>query len=119
MFIQVGPEKARLALSLVEYHSELEAAMEYVFGATFICETLSDAKQVICYIAETGHYSQHRVTVMYLLLLRKYMYQCFKLSTCMSYIFAHTVAFLPRYLYLFIVCMYCVCMQYFKDTFYR
>ena len=54
LLVQVGPEKARLALSLVEYHSELEAAMEYVFGATFICETLSDAKQVICYIAETA-----------------------------------------------------------------
>ena len=54
LLIQVGPEKARLALSLVEYHSELEAAMEYVFGATFICETLSDAKQVM-YIAATQY----------------------------------------------------------------
>ena len=72
LLIQVGPEKARLALSLVEYHSELEAAMEYVFGATFICETLSDAKQVM-YIAETGHYSQHRVAAMHLLLLRMCM----------------------------------------------
>ncbi|XP_019850315.1 PREDICTED: structural maintenance of chromosomes protein 2-like [Amphimedon queenslandica] len=42
----VGPEKAKPALSLIDYDAELQAAMEFVFGTTFICETLDDAQQV-------------------------------------------------------------------------
>ncbi|XP_022736184.1 structural maintenance of chromosomes protein 2-2-like isoform X5 [Durio zibethinus] len=42
----VGKENAKLALSLVGYDKELESAMEYVFGATFVCKTTDAAKEV-------------------------------------------------------------------------
>ncbi|XWS51591.1 hypothetical protein CRYUN_Cryun12cG0189900 [Craigia yunnanensis] len=42
----VGKENAKLALSLVGYDEELESAMEYVFGATFVCKTTDAAKEV-------------------------------------------------------------------------
>ena len=43
---QVGEDKARPALSLVGYEDELRPAMAFVFGSTFICDTLHIAKQV-------------------------------------------------------------------------
>lgn len=42
----VGRDKARPALSLVGYEEELRPAMAYVFGSTFVCDTLQDAKKV-------------------------------------------------------------------------
>ncbi|OMO98149.1 RecF/RecN/SMC [Corchorus olitorius] len=42
----VGKENAKLALSLVGYDKELESAMEYVFGANFVCKTTDAAKEV-------------------------------------------------------------------------
>ncbi|KFZ51483.1 Structural maintenance of chromosomes protein 2, partial [Podiceps cristatus] len=42
----VGPANLDLALSLVEYESELQKAMEYVFGTTLICENMDNAKKV-------------------------------------------------------------------------
>ncbi|KAK8287289.1 hypothetical protein V6Z12_D07G049400 [Gossypium hirsutum] len=42
----VGKENAKLALSLVGYDEELESAMEYVFGATFVYKTTDAAKEV-------------------------------------------------------------------------
>ncbi|KAK8343974.1 hypothetical protein V6Z12_A07G050000 [Gossypium hirsutum] len=42
----VGKENAKLALSLVGYDEELESAMEYVFGATFVCKTTDAATEV-------------------------------------------------------------------------
>ncbi len=36
----------RPALSLVGYDNELKAAMEHVFGGTFVCDQLQDAKKV-------------------------------------------------------------------------
>ena len=44
--IQVGREKARPALQLIEYSLELHAAMEYVFGGAIVCDNLNDAKKV-------------------------------------------------------------------------
>ncbi|KAG4137032.1 hypothetical protein ERO13_D07G046000v2 [Gossypium hirsutum] len=41
----VGKENAKLALSLVGYDEELESAMEYVFGATFVYKTTDAAKE--------------------------------------------------------------------------
>ena len=48
---QVGRDKARPALSLVGYEEELRPAMAYVFGSTFVCDTLQDAKKVrtVCF----------------------------------------------------------------------
>ncbi|TYG60228.1 hypothetical protein ES288_D07G051500v1 [Gossypium darwinii] len=43
----VGKENAKLALSLVGYDEELESAMEYVFGATFVYKTTDAAKEVL------------------------------------------------------------------------
>ncbi|CAI9295758.1 unnamed protein product [Lactuca saligna] len=37
---------AEVALSLVGYDDELQTAMEYVFGATFVCKTSDAAKEV-------------------------------------------------------------------------
>ena len=34
------------ALSLVGYEDELRPAMEYVFGSSFICDTIENAKKV-------------------------------------------------------------------------
>ncbi|MBA0794578.1 hypothetical protein Gohar_018893, partial [Gossypium harknessii] len=42
----VGKENAKLALSLVGFDKELESAMEYVFGGTFVCRTTEAAKEV-------------------------------------------------------------------------
>ncbi|CAK8561036.1 unnamed protein product [Lathyrus sativus] len=42
----VGKENAEIALSLVGYDEELKNAMEYVFGSTFVCKTISAAKEV-------------------------------------------------------------------------
>lgn len=42
----VGPGNARLALSLVGYQEEIEAAMAFVFGSTFVCSSMESAKEV-------------------------------------------------------------------------
>ncbi|XP_073536274.1 structural maintenance of chromosomes protein 2-like [Phyllobates terribilis] len=42
----VGADNVNLALTLVEYESELQKAMEYVFGTTLVCDTLDNAKMV-------------------------------------------------------------------------
>ncbi|XP_062375565.1 structural maintenance of chromosomes protein 2 [Sardina pilchardus] len=42
----VGPDNVHTALSLVGYESELQKAMEYVFGTTLVCDTLDNAKKV-------------------------------------------------------------------------
>ncbi|KAM9251181.1 LOW QUALITY PROTEIN: structural maintenance of chromosomes protein 2 [Cariama cristata] len=39
-----GRDNLHLALSLVEYESELQKAMEYVFGTTLICNNMDNAK---------------------------------------------------------------------------
>lgn len=44
--LQVGREKARPALTLIGYEDEIRPAMAYVFGSTFICDTMLDAKKV-------------------------------------------------------------------------
>lgn len=35
-----------LALSLIGYESELQKAMEYVFGTTLVCDNMNNAKKV-------------------------------------------------------------------------
>ncbi|KAI1887716.1 hypothetical protein AGOR_G00193190 [Albula goreensis] len=42
----VGEDNVHTALSLVGYESELQKAMEYVFGTTLVCDTLDNAKKV-------------------------------------------------------------------------
>ncbi|KAI3817894.1 hypothetical protein L1987_11694 [Smallanthus sonchifolius] len=42
----VGKGNAEVALSLVDYDDELQSAMEYVFGSTFVCKTIDAAKKV-------------------------------------------------------------------------
>ncbi|XP_073405810.1 structural maintenance of chromosomes protein 2 isoform X1 [Dendrobates tinctorius] len=42
----VGADNVNLALTLVGYESELQKAMEYVFGTTLVCDTLDNAKTV-------------------------------------------------------------------------
>ncbi|KAI3778098.1 hypothetical protein L2E82_07123 [Cichorium intybus] len=42
----VGKGNAEVALSLVGYDDELQTAMEYVFGATFVCKTSEAAREV-------------------------------------------------------------------------
>ncbi len=42
----LAPGKVDLALSLVGYHEEVLAAMEYVFGSTLVCEDAETAKKV-------------------------------------------------------------------------
>nr|GEU70833.1 structural maintenance of chromosomes protein 2-1 [Tanacetum cinerariifolium] len=42
--VKVGKGNAEVALSLVGYDDELQTAMEYMFGSTFVCKT-SDAAQ--------------------------------------------------------------------------
>ncbi|XP_047316147.1 structural maintenance of chromosomes protein 2-1 [Impatiens glandulifera] len=42
----VGRGNAAVALSLVEYDKELKNAMEYVFGATFVCKSTEAAREV-------------------------------------------------------------------------
>ena len=42
-----GGDKVRPALSLVGYEEDLRPAMAFVFGSTFVCDTLKIAKQVL------------------------------------------------------------------------
>ncbi|XP_069818236.1 structural maintenance of chromosomes protein 2 isoform X3 [Dendropsophus ebraccatus] len=42
----VGADNVHLALTLVGYESELQKAMEFVFGTTLVCDTLDNAKKV-------------------------------------------------------------------------
>ncbi|XP_023608995.1 structural maintenance of chromosomes protein 2 [Myotis lucifugus] len=42
----VGPNNVHVALSLVEYKPELQKAMEFVFGTTFVCDNMDNAKKV-------------------------------------------------------------------------
>ncbi|KHN37626.1 Structural maintenance of chromosomes protein 2-1 [Glycine soja] len=42
----VGKGNAEIALSLVGYEEELQSAMEYVFGSTFVCKTIDAAKEI-------------------------------------------------------------------------
>ncbi|KAK6132193.1 hypothetical protein DH2020_034051 [Rehmannia glutinosa] len=49
----VGKGNAEVALSLVGYDQELQSAMEYVFGSTFVCRTTDAAKEV-AFNRETG-----------------------------------------------------------------
>ena len=44
--LQVGDASANVALSLVGYEKDVEAAMSYVFGSSFICDTQEHAKAV-------------------------------------------------------------------------
>lgn len=44
--MQVGKDNAQPALSFVGYEDELRPAMEYIFGSTFVCDTLENAKKV-------------------------------------------------------------------------
>ncbi|KAL2540061.1 Structural maintenance of chromosomes protein 2-1 [Abeliophyllum distichum] len=49
----VGKGNAEVALSLVGYDEELQTAMEYVFGSTFVCKT-SDAAREVAFNREIG-----------------------------------------------------------------
>ncbi|XP_032230593.2 structural maintenance of chromosomes protein 2 [Nematostella vectensis] len=42
----VGKDSVQPALSLVGYEDEVKAAMAYVFGTTFVCDTMDNAKKV-------------------------------------------------------------------------
>ncbi|MEE6507885.1 hypothetical protein FKM82_017223 [Ascaphus truei] len=42
----VGADNVNLALSLVGYESDLQKAMDYVFGTTLVCDTMDHAKKV-------------------------------------------------------------------------
>lgn len=42
----VGKDNVSLALSLVGYDEEVKAAMTYVFGTTFVCDGMDNAKKV-------------------------------------------------------------------------
>lgn len=44
--MQVGKDKVRPALSLVDYEDELQPAMAFVFGSTLVCDTLETAMKV-------------------------------------------------------------------------
>ena len=46
----MGKEEARPALSLVGYDDEVKAAMEYVFGTSFVCGSMENAKKVHLYL---------------------------------------------------------------------
>ena len=43
---RLAPGKVDLALSLIGYDNEINAAMEYVFGSTLVCEDADTAKRV-------------------------------------------------------------------------
>ncbi|RMZ73526.1 putative chromosome segregation cut14 [Pyrenophora seminiperda CCB06] len=43
---RIAPGKVDLALSLIGYEHEVNAAMEYVFGSTLVCEDAETAKRV-------------------------------------------------------------------------
>ncbi|KAL4236668.1 Structural maintenance of chromosomes protein 2 [Mactra antiquata] len=42
----VGKDNVHTALSLIGYDRELEAAMQYVFGSSFVCNDMNSAKKV-------------------------------------------------------------------------
>ncbi|KAJ6658253.1 hypothetical protein lerEdw1_020525 [Lerista edwardsae] len=42
----VGDDNVHLALTLVGYESEVQKAMEYVFGGTLVCDNMDNAKKV-------------------------------------------------------------------------
>ncbi|XP_066470739.1 structural maintenance of chromosomes protein 2 [Tiliqua scincoides] len=42
----VGNDNVHLALTLVGYESEVQKAMEYVFGGTLVCDNMDNAKKV-------------------------------------------------------------------------
>ena len=44
--LQVSAGQVRPALTLVGFEEELRPAMAYVFGSTFVCDTLETAKKV-------------------------------------------------------------------------
>jgi len=46
VYAKVGKENVQTALSLVGYKSELQPAMEYVFGNSFVCKDMDAAKRV-------------------------------------------------------------------------
>ncbi len=46
ILFQVGPENASLALSLVGFEGDVQAAMSFVFGSTFVCRNPEAAKLV-------------------------------------------------------------------------
>ena len=46
LLFQVGKDNVHTALSLVGYKSELQAAMEFVFGNSFVCTDMDVAKKV-------------------------------------------------------------------------
>ena len=46
----MGKEEARPALSLVGYDDEVQAAMEYVFGTSFVCDSMENAKKVHTFV---------------------------------------------------------------------
>lgn len=43
---QVGPENVQTALSLITYEQEVHKAMDWVFGASFVCKDMDTAKTV-------------------------------------------------------------------------
>ncbi|KAE9971402.1 hypothetical protein BLS_004446 [Venturia inaequalis] len=43
---KIAPGRVNLALSLIGYEDEVNSAMEYVFGSTFICDDATTAKSV-------------------------------------------------------------------------
>ena len=45
-FSQVGGNNVQTALSLVAYSQDLQKAMEWVFGASFVCRDMDTAKRV-------------------------------------------------------------------------
>ena len=42
----VGKNNVNTALSLIGYESDLQAAMEFVFGSAFVCKDMNIAKKV-------------------------------------------------------------------------
>ena len=44
--LQVGKNNVNTALSLVGYENELDAAMKFVFGDSFVCPSMDCAKKV-------------------------------------------------------------------------
>jgi structural maintenance of chromosome 2 len=43
---QVGKDNVHTALSLIGFDNNLKAAMEFVFGSTFVCTDMNVAKKV-------------------------------------------------------------------------
>ncbi|XP_052557368.1 structural maintenance of chromosomes protein 2 [Tympanuchus pallidicinctus] len=42
----IGHHEVHIAISLIDYNSELQKAMEYVFGTTLVCSSMANAKKV-------------------------------------------------------------------------